>query len=331
MVTGDLHRYVSGIHDGIPHYSAVMPSTYIGGYGNPNTLTQTLTLDFSVRDALLTILLSGRDLRWRGFMWRVSLGRVTLTREFKPQVIARSNTSSRAAIVFDVSKIVGEAGKYEVKVMCESAEPVRVDSISILGIHPLEGVSSEVGYWVGPLGVEGGEDYSLDLGNEFVGESQLQLTITARSRSSRTEVAVGDFKGDISNILGTDSATLKLQLKSKHSTLKLRHDGPSHIYIDEVIYYKPLSEGPVLELSDITLQGGKVSMTLRNKGSSPAPKALIVGISAGIPVFRGTVGKIEAGASKELVFKASSEVKRPLIIRLIYHGVWGQEVKTYPL
>ncbi len=331
MVIGDMLNYLSGIHSGIPHHVSVMPSLYVGGYGNPNTVTQQLTLDFDVTNTLLSIVITGKDLRWRGFMWKVSLGRVTLTREFKPQVIARGRGFSRAAMVFDVSKIVSSPGKYDVKVMCESAEPVRIDSITLLGIHSIKGMSSEIGYWVGPLGLDGRDEYRLPLRNKFKGPAQVQFIITSQTRTSGMEVILGGLKKALNHVLGTDLVSLKLDVKEENSMLKFRHEGMSHVFVDEILYYKPLTKGPILELKDVALRGDVLEMSLVNRGSLPAFKVLVVGISAGIPVFRKLLERVDPGPSPPLSVKVEPDLKKPLIIRLIYYGVWGQEVKSYPI
>ncbi len=332
MPTGDMIRYMRGRYGGVPYHTALFPSAIIGGYGNPNSTSQMMSVDFDLSNALLTVTISGRRLRWRGLSWKVSFGKVTITREFRPQVIAGSGLGAQASVVFDVSKILRGKGTYQVKISCESAEPVKVESISLLGIMPLEGVQAEIGYWAGPLGLERGEEYVIDVGDVDEGEAQVALLATTPSRSTAIEVASGSGSVKLTGFIGTDVRHFRTVLGSPR--IRIRYVGdesgyaPKMIYVNELVVYRPLSPGPVLKIREAAREDSGIRLKVVNEGSSPARNALLVGIAAGLPFYREVIPAIRPGEEIDFSLKLKEELQKPVIIRLVYYGVWGQSIET---
>jgi hypothetical protein len=334
LPTGDMIRYMRGRYGGVLYHTALFPSAVIGGYGNPNSISQMISVDFELSNALLTVTLSGRRLRWRGLSWKVSFGTVTITREFRPQVIAGSESGAQASVVFDVSKILRGRGAYQFKISCESAEPVKVESVSLLGITPLEGVEAEVGYWAGPLGLERGEEYVIDVGDAGEGEAQVILLATTPSRSTAIEVGTGSRVVRLTGFIGTDVRHFRTVLDASSTRLRVRYAGdesgyaPKMIYVNELIVYRPLNPGPVLKIRDVTREGSRVKFKVVNEGSSAARNALIVGIAAGLPFYREVIPVLRPGEEMGLSLELNEGLQKPVIIRLVYYSVWGQSMET---
>ena len=332
MPTGELAPYLSRRFGGVLHHTFLIPSAIVGGYGNPSAVSEEVSVDTVLQHALLTLVLSGSELRYRGFMWKVGFGRVTLTREFKPQSIVNAGSTSQAIMVFDVSALTRSPGKYEVKVSCESATPVRVESISITGLSPLEGSEAEVAYWGGPVALQADEEVVLELPNDGPGEAELIISATMPSRNSKLLVRVGnEFSRVLEGFVATDFRAFRIILRKglEDIILKLTDDEGLRrkAFINEVIFYRPIRPGPLLRLEAVK-EGEAIKLTVKNVGTSPVRNALLVGISTGQLVFRESINELRPGELR--VFKVLPEANsgNPVIYRLIYNGVWGQAIEA---
>jgi len=329
----EMFGYLKGKHRGILYYTFVAPSKSIGGYGNPNTLVEVLNIERKLSKALLTLVVSGKDLRRKGIMWKVSLGRVSLTREFKPQRIVRVSSSSYAAVVFDVSNLIKNTSSYELKITNESATPLRVETLSLVGLIPVEKAEVELSYWVGPLSLKNGETYSFRLPNESPGEAQLTLSMTTVSKASALLFQTSSgFSQEVEGIIASDYRSLRIKLNQRKELASFKYISSdnfsaSRLFLNEVLYYKPLCKGPIITL-DLTDLGDHAFLHLKNKGDLPADKVLVIGLSAGKVIYRKIIENILPTAEKTLTVDLDASIKRPIVFRAIYNGVWGQELKT---
>ena len=332
MPNGELVQYLARRFNGVLHHTFLTLSSIVGGYGNPGTISGEVGVDKALDQALLTLVLSGNELRYRGFMWKVSFGRVTLTREFKPQSIINAGSKSQAIMVFDISTLTRSPDRFEVKISCESATPVRVETVSITGLSLLEGSEAEITYWGGPLALHSGEEIDLELPNKGLGEAELTISATMPSRSSKLWVMAGDnFSKVLDGIVATDFRAVRIPLSrsSEHVTLKLSGgEGVSRkAFINELLFYRPIKPGPLLRLKAVK-EGCAVKLLVENVGTSTVKNALLVGISTGQLVFRELIPELRPGELRE--FKATPEANAvsPAIYRLIYEGVWGQAIEA---
>jgi len=332
LSTGELIRYASGIMEGLPYKLSVFPAAVVGGYGNPKSTTIKLSVEYPLRNTLLNISVSGKNLAVRKLLWKVSLGTVTLVREFKPQVIIKYNDRSYASIVFDIAQILKEPGKYELTISCESSESVRIDEAGLMGIIPLSGASVYLNYWAGEATIVPGESYELELGNANEGTAGLVMVFTMPSRNAPMTVYVDESKvTNVTGIVGIEEIALKEIPVPKNAVIRVKHlrTGvnyyPKGIMLHEIMSYIPLSPGPKIEL-DVRHSGEDIEVYLRNTGSSVAFNVVVVGISGGFMVFREVVSSIMPNEEKSLLFRVTRKVMSPFIVRAVYYGVWGQTI-----
>ncbi len=337
MTVGQLIQYLSGKYSGLPYHLTVVPSTTIGGYGNPKSLTTLLSIDHDLQDTLLTLTISGRELKSRKLMWKVSLGRVTLTREFRPQVITRVGSTSYASVVFDVSQILTKKGKYELKISCESAETINVDAVSITGFVPVDGSRIELRYMAGVAAIAPQETIHINVDNEEPGEAGIIMVLSVPSRTAVLEVSTSGKKlGEFKGVFGTDEIIIKGNLPEPKSSLLIKHlkggavHYPKWALVHEVLVYRPITPGPVIDVNAELKDNNKIVIELINSGSSPVRDLLVVGISAGMMAFREVIDELKSGENITLV-KEVEKISQPFIIRAIYYGMWGQTVKSVRL
>ncbi len=332
LSTGELIRYVSGIMEGLPYKLSVFPATVIGGYGNPKSTDVKLSVEYPLKNTLLNISVSGRNLAVRKLLWKVTLGTVTLVREFKPQVIIKSNDRSYASMVFDVAQILREPGKYELSISCESSESIRIDEVGLIGVIPLKGARVYMNYWAGEASITPGESYEFELKNTDKGNIGLVMVFTMPSRNASLVVRIGENRiANVTGVVGTDEITLKEVQVPENAILNVEHLKacvnyyPKNVMLHEVLSYIPLTPGPKIEL-DARLSGESVEAYLRNTGSSVAYNVVVVGISGGFMAFREVVESIMPGEEKSLSFRVTKKIVSPFIIRAVYYGVWGQTI-----
>lgn len=334
MTEGVLLSYLSGRFSGLPYHLTIVPTAVIGGYGNPRSCKTILSIDHDLSTALLTITVSGTELVKRRTPWRVVLGSVTLTREFRPQVIADLGSRRYASVVFDVSQIIRGKGKYEIKISSESSQSITVEAVSVTGIVPLEGAEVSMGYWAGVTGIK--QDEYVELRKDFLGsggEGSLTLVASSLSRSATVEIMAGSRPLKVlENVFGTDEYVIRGDLGGPTDPIILRHSGasseflPKWVTIYEALMYRPLKKGPEVDIEAV-IEGDRVKAKVTNVGTSPVKDLLVVGISSGFLLFREVIPELPPGATREIV-KEVSKKDPPLIVRGIYYGVWGQTMKT---
>lgn len=337
MTVGQLIQYLSGKYSGLPYHLTVVPAATIGGYGNPKSLTTLLSVEHDLQDALLTLTVSGNELKSRKLVWKVSLGRVTLTREFRPQVITYVGSTSYASVVFDVSQILTKKGKYELKISCESAETINVDAISVTGFVPIDGSRVELRYLAGVAAIAPQETIQINIDNEEAGEAGIIMVLSAPSRTAVLEVSASGKKlGEFRGVFGTDEIIFKGKLPEPKSSLIIKHLKESAVHypkwalIHEVLVYRPITPGPVIDVKAELKEENKVIIELINFGSSPVKDLLVVGISAGMMAFREVIDELKSGENVTIV-KEVEKIAQPFIVRAIYYGMWGQTVKSVKL
>ncbi len=332
MSIGELIHYVSEVREGLPYRLNVFPSARIGGYGNPKSLSLRLSIEYPLKNALLNISLSGRNLS-RRLIWKVMLGTVTLTREFKPQVMARVPEGvTHASIVFDVTQILNKPGKYDLIISNESSESIEISEVGLIGVIPTKGATIKLDYWAGVVAVPPKDEYLIPLRNSREGRGGISIIVTAPSRNAPLSIYVSKRRvAKINGIVGTDEVVLRDVSVSKNADIVIRHEPcnmryyPRNLLIHEVLSYIPLSAGPKVELNVKPIDE-YVLINVENTGSSEVKDLVLVGISAGFMVFRKVVNSLKPGEKRELRIKVPPDKRSALIVRAIYYGVWGQTI-----
>ena len=334
MSTGELIRYISSVVEGLPYKLNVFPSTLVGGYGNPKTAVIKFSVEYPISNVLLNLSVSGKNLSRRRVIWKTVLKTVTLTREFKPQVLMSVDDEAYASIVFDVSQIVREPGRYELTISCESSESIKIDEVGLVGFIPTEGASVRLNYWAGVVALQPDDEYVMDLGN-VEGVGKVSMIVTTPSRVAPISVKVPGKSVKVTGIIGTDEINVDgIPFGRSNNVLIVRHEKsemkyfPKNVILHEVLSYVPLKAGPKVEVSVRKTGEDEVEITVENTGTSVVKDVVIVGLSAGFAVFRRVVDNLVPGERRVLRFNIPKDRVKSLIVRAIYYGVWGQTVVT---
>jgi len=316
---------------GCMYYHTIPSTTVLGGHGNPRSDSYGFYIDNALNPSLLALVVSSRG--FSGNMtWKVALNEVTLTREFKPQTIVEIDDRVYAVQVFDISNITRSSGMYNLRIVCEAAEPISINSVFILGALKSGNVSATLSVGVGVLAVKPGETTSLKLGQKKSIRNSLLLIYDSPSRRAKIKLSVGGKELSISGKVGTYELLLEDvdadEIRVVHEQSQLPYY-PKYFKIYGLLTYSTSIKGPDVKVKDITIsEDGKLHVTLTNTGDVSAINVLLVGMHMGEVVFRDMIKEIKPQTVIERTYRVKPRYDNTLV-RLIYQGLNGQVVKTF--
>ena len=332
MPKGEIVEYLRDIGiKGYMYYHTIPSTTVLGGHGNPRSDSYGFYVDNALNPSLLALVVSSRG--FSGNMtWKVALNEVTLTREFKPQTIVEIDDRVYAVQVFDISNITRSSGMYNLRIMCEAAEPVSINSVFILGALKSGNISATLSVGVGVLAVKPGETVSLKLRQKKSIRNSLLLIYDLPSRRAKIKLGVGGKELSISGKVGTYELLLEDvdadEIRVMHEQSQLPYY-PKYFKIYGLLTYSTSIKGPDVEVKDITIsEDGKMHVTLTNTGDVSAINVLLVGTHMGEVVFRDIIKEIKPQTVIERTYRVKPKYDNTLV-RLIYQGLNGQVVKTF--
>ena len=332
MPKGEIVEYLRDIGiKGYMYYHTIPSTTVLGGHGNPRSDSYGFYVDNALNPSLLALVVSSRG--FSGNMtWKVALNEVTLTREFKPQTIVEIDDRVYAVQVFDISNITRTSGMYNLRIVCEAAEPISINSVFILGALKSGNISATLSVGVGVLAVRPGEAISLKLGQKKSIRNSLLLIYDSPSRRAKIKLGVGGKELSISGKVGTYELLLEDvdadEIKVMHKQSQLPYY-PKYFKIYGLLTYSTSIKGPDVGVKDITIsEDGKLHVTLTNTGDVSAINVLLVGTHMGEVVFRDIIKEIKPQTVIERTYRVKPKYDNTLV-RLIYQGLNGQVVKTF--
>ncbi|MEM2021426.1 MAG: hypothetical protein QXP80_04280 [Zestosphaera sp.] len=332
-MTGTLIKCASGVYKGSPfRLTYVMPGV-IGGYGRPRHLQLILTVDEVLSSPFLSILLKGEDLKPRSLSWKVSVNSVNVTREFKPQVIVNLEGLTYASQVFDVSQIAREPGKYLVRLSTESSRIVEILSVSLVGVSPSVDAEVALRHYSGVLILSRGESYSLEHPEEGL-ELGVEGVIEMPSRGTEFIIKCGN-EHVLTQLVGVNEVSLRGFTASPEGHCTLVHRGgdvTKPVVVSDLILYRPLTSGPQIHVEASLINAKEIQLTVRNEGGASLRRGLVVILREGRIVARSELNDLCPGDVKMLKLLSSEDLRgREVYVRVVYHDVWGQNVKTFKL
>ncbi|OYT45786.1 MAG: hypothetical protein B6U85_08290 [Desulfurococcales archaeon ex4484_42] len=332
MPKGEIVEYLRDLGiKGCMYYHTIPSTTVLGGHGNPRSDSYGFYVDNALNPSLLALVVSSRG--FSGNMtWKVALNEVTLTREFKPQTIVEIDDRVYAVQVFDISNITRSSGMYNLRIVCEAAEPISINSVFILGALKSGNISATLSVGVGVLAVKPGETVSLKLRQKKSIRNSLLLIYDLPSRRAKIKLGVGGKELSISGKVGTYELLLEDvdadEIRVMHEQSQLPYY-PKYFKIYGLLTYSTSIKGPDVEVKDITIsEDGKMHVTLTNTGDVSAINVLLVGTHMGEVVFRDIIKEIKPQTVIERTYRVKPKYDNTLV-RLIYQGLNGQVVKTF--
>mgnify|MGYP000238675553 CR=1 FL=1 len=332
MPKGEIVEYLRDLGiEGCMYYHTIPSTTVLGGHGNPRSDSYGFYIDNRLNPSLLALVVSSKG--FSGNMtWKVSLNEVTLTREFKPQTIVEIDDRIYAVQVFDISNITRVPGMYNLRIVCEAAESVSIDSVFILGALRSGGISATLSISVGVLAIKPGETALLKLRPQKHARNSLLLIYDSPSRRAKVKLSIGEKELSMSGKVGTYELLLENvsanEIKIMHEKSQLPYY-PKYFKIYGVLAYSTSIKGPDVEIKDLNIsEDGKLAITLINTGDVSANNVLLIGMHMGEVVFRDVIKEVRPQTIIERTYRVKPKYDNTLI-RLIYQGINGQVIKTF--
>ncbi len=329
-----------GEYKGVPYRYANLMLGSLGGPNNPKHLTSTIYVENVLKKAVLTVLVRGRDLRPKVMPWKISINDVTLSREFKPQMLLNLNDFTYALLAYEVSPIVTKSGKYLLKISSETSETLEVLQASLTGVSEAMDVLTAVSHYSGILGLTPGEHTTLELPN---GGSSLGMYLSVKTPSKNSYVVIehGSTVLKYTNLLEVDEVLVKDMKVTDDRTLRIKHEvldnnvGSSSsrvLLLSDVLIYRPFNKGPQLNLGLIKAGNGRFEISVSNEGDINAEKPQLVLLANGKLVSKYVIDTLMPGETRNLEITLPDKLDSSnLILRLIYNSVWGQTYKSIKL
>ncbi len=336
MAVGELVTYLQGRFKGYPGKVTVSAPATLGGYSNPRRAEFEVSIDKEMEPVLLTVFVSGKSLLPR-MPWRVRFGTVNLIREFRPQTLTTYKERSYAAMVFDVTKLVKESGKYPIIISCDSAEPVEVNAVEVVGVVKDETTVSDIVYSAGAAVIPPGESFSFKFPapEKDIRNAGVYILATIPSTQSVLRAVMGDTTYEIRNIIGTDEYFMRLP-PTTSDDIELRYEilnplATGTAVLHSLTLFRTPNEGPKLSVT-AKLEGGNVVVSISNEGDTAAENTMLVVISAGHVIFRARIGDVLPGRTVTREVPIKGDIKgRRTVARVIYDTFMGQRIEDIDL
>ncbi len=315
--------------NGIPLISRATNVARLGGIGNPNSTKAFLELnppqESELKKALLSVFISGRNLS-SGVRWRVKYCGVTLSREFRPQVLVNSGNAVHAALIYDITPVaLKDANIHEVAVSYDGAHPITVDGISMFMMYKHRDSYSVVRYLVGVKVLEPGSSTSLNVSTQLLDENNnLALSFYTPSRQSALEISVdGVYLGTFTGSVGVDELEVPLRTSGTVNELCFKHVArgihTSPMRILEIALMSIRLRKPDFDIST-EINDDRIRFYIRNIGETTPDNAMLILLSRGIPLYKARIKRLkpEENAVVDVPIKALRG-NRNFIARIVWN------------
>ncbi len=276
----------------------------------------------------------------RPFRWKVVVDGATVTREFKPQFVSKTDNGVYMKAVYDVrpllSRRIMERVSHRMIAFYDSFQPVTLADASMMAVFGGRGMYS-YSYHIGAVSLEPGDSVKVDanLGGA-IGERVAVVSLHIPSSSSRISIVAGGSEPVEVSGPGYRRVRVKVPYKGGLIPVAIRyHDTgerfyPKIVVLSEVIVHDVSYPEPRLkiEISEVSEEGDKVVIkgVVENRGEGVAVKPIVVVLGLGIRLATQSLGdQMEPGSQREFQIEAdlSKTPVRPssLTVRIVWNSL----------
>ncbi len=325
MVDGGLPVAASGKGASVVVYENVLPGITVGQSSHTRFRTDFVLLEgLEAVRAVLEIGVVASSQRVGGF--RIGFGRVTLTREFKPQVCSSFGERIFCKFVYDVTPVIRSthSNSFKVEVEDYSIESIVVEQVGFLVEYSYPGAATKYCLCSGALTLAPREAYRLSLGSIFASP---ELRFVGFVPHTEAVVTVNG-----SRIPGNGFVEHSIVARGSLGSVTVAHESdgsyfPRHALASSILVVESRVPMPSLAIGEAYRSEGRIIVKIRNTGSIGASNVIVVALSKGMVVDRKVVERVEAGSEKLVELKAEESVT----VRVIWRHVgrtFFREVKV---
>ncbi len=342
MVSGELLQFMSRSISGDMIYTSATPNTQLGGF-HPSRETIPLSLvhpkNAELEYALLEI---GVIVPRPDVHWRVKVNGISVTKEFKPHVIAELKTGLFAKLVYDITSILKtpeglRRRRVNVTFKQDGGEHITIDHLGVLALYKSDEAYTDLLYLSGALGLEPGEEYVSEL--KYPGSSGIfRSTIFLPSKYAKGTVIINDKVSiPVEGFQGYDEIVSELKELPDKSTIRIIHEEtqtqyfPKEMRVSNILIYNTRYKLTKIDVIDVSYEKkGEEEIDfivkLANSGETKPDMNMVVIMYLGNVAARKIFHPIEPGQEREL--KISTKLPKgeyDVVVRTI----WRKLSKTW--
>ncbi len=333
-----MKHYVTEEYRGDVVYKSLLPRVKLSAMtSNMHWATIDVPLkELQVERALLEV--GVRSLREK-FLWRLKLGGVSISREFKPNSSINIKGMYYSRAVYDVTPILRRcrsADSIGIMIKYIDSDHIYLEHLGLLLFISSQDVSSYVSFLSGTIGFEPYSEYEVSLNYPGNSARELHLVTYMPNPHSRLHVTLNDEDvGVISGYSGTEEHVLKVSKVRRENRLKLAYASAStaasinDAVLFTVLMKNTLCREPRLVLMEViepqAIGERKMRLVIANEGFSKPDAALLTLIYLGTPIYRAEVPELKPGEEALLEVPLNlNKGAHQLVVRL----VWRKATKT---
>lgn len=343
MTKGDLLGLIKDEVNGRIYHISISSQLRLGGRSYPRVGEYLLEVDEHPLDEVYLITATVSNEGLGKVSWRVGIDELSITREFKPQIVVECKGYVYTVHLFNLSKVVKGGKTYTLTISCDSPQPITIDGVELVGVKKDLGLVTEVDYRGGCILINQAENYVVQYNSKYSGRVNTSILLNMPSKNAKVDIMLNEnVVKTLNNYIGLVNTVINSFEPLGNSTLSIYHRDlgekyhPPFISLYSILRYKVNKEGPKISVvvNDVTHRGNdiRIAVTLRNEGDLVCDALNLIALSGGNVVIRDVIKSLKPN---EELFKSYSidakKVNKLVILRAIYRGLHGQEVSEVKL
>ncbi len=317
-------RFSNEFTDSTYIITSILEDQILNPINNNNIVTKIHTPSTSIENAYLILVIT-RPNDANIIKWKISIDKVILTREFKPQIdVGIGNKYIQSLFVYDISKIL-KNDSY-LKISYEGKNHIRIDSVTLLSIYKYKGFHIYLDCIVDICKAENIQKSVENLAKSF-NPNNIKINMGLVSeRVTELSISILNSENTIYRLVpGFNIVELNISPDKIPTTINMgsRDELIRHIFTCTFLSYE---QQPRLIIDKINIDKDKLLLTISNIGDSLPDKSELVIIRYGTPLQKIDIEPIKPRERVEITidFKAISKYKN-VVLRLI----WYKAFKAY--
>ncbi len=338
MSKGDLLGLIKNEVNGRIYHTSISSQLRLGGRSYPRAGEYLLEVDEYPLDEVYLIIITAANEGLGKVSWRVGIEELSITREFKPQVVVECGGYLYAVHLFDLSKVVKGGKTYTLTISCDSPHPITIDGVELVGVKRDSGLITEVDYRGGCILINQTENYAVQYSSKYDGRVSTSILLNMPSKNAKVDIVLNErVVKTLNNYIGLINTVINSFESLGNSTLSIYHRDsgakyhPPFIPIYSILRYKMNKEGPKISIvvSDVRRKGNNISITatLRNEGDLVCDTLTLIALSGGNLFIRDVIRSLKPGEELSKSYDVDAKkANKLMVLRAIYKGLHGQEV-----
>ncbi len=342
LPVGELSLLLYGREAGIT-ITSIASNMTLGGSNNPRSLKAVLeTPNRPIKKALLdlTVLLHGGSLP-SSLGFRVDVGYITVTREFKPNKCVLTDAGVLCKLVYDVTPILkslsDNSSALELMVTYHGITPLTVASATsffVLGSGDWGVKGAGYAYLIGPVVLEPGDSSSVELPVKLQGMYRVGVQGIALRGSYALEVRVGGASSLIKDVNGYFERAIVVDVQHPSNTIDVYHKEisagaekrPGRVVLHSLYIVKVVEEDFDADIDLLEVDKSSARLRIRMRGKDYPDNVMLVVMAVGRVIDRKNLSLVDT-RQQDVHVDVKLAPGKLNTIRLIWRSLGGTRFK----